>query len=90
MFYSAVILVDSIYRKDEKLYNNDYIEIYFDVEYSDDSDGPNEKVRNVKCIDLYLRKQKNWSAVIPKCRSTFLEGYKKFLFFGFWKLLPEI
>ena len=59
MFYSAVILIDSIYRKDEKLYNNDYIEIYFDVEYSDDSDDSNEKIRKAKCINLYLKKQTN-------------------------------
>ena len=66
MFYSAVILIDSIYRKDEKLYNNDYIEIYFDVEYSDDTDDPNKQVRKVKCIDLYLRKQKKLISSHPK------------------------
>ena len=63
-FYASVILIDSVYRKDETYYPkvflenynfNDYIEIYSDEEYSDNSD---EKIQinKIKCIYLYLEK----------------------------------
>ena len=63
-FYAPVILIDSIYRKDEKYYLkvllennnfNDCIGIYSDDKYSDDT---NEKIKmnKIKCIDLYLEK----------------------------------
>ena len=54
-----------------KNYNfNDSVEIYSDEEYSDDSD---ERIQmsKIKCIDLYLKTQANWSVVIPKCRKNF-------------------
>ena len=63
-FYAPVILIDSIYRKDENYYLkvllennnfNDCIGIYSDDKYSDDT---NEKIKmnKIKCIDLYLEK----------------------------------
>ena len=63
-FYAPVILIDSVYRKDETYYPkvflenynfNDYIEIYCDEKYSDNSD---EKIQinKIKCIYLYLEK----------------------------------
>ena len=57
-------LIDSIYAKNENYYPkvflenynfNDYIEIYSDEEYSDDSDEKIQINKN-KCIDLYLEK----------------------------------
>ena len=59
-------MIDSIYRKDENYYPkvfwesynfNDYVEIYSDEEYSDDSDNKIQ-ISKIKCIDLYLEKDK--------------------------------
>ena len=59
-------MIDSIYRKDENYYPkvfwesynfNDYVKIYSDEEYSDDSDNKIQ-ISKIKCIDLYLEKDK--------------------------------
>ena len=59
-------MIDSVYRKDENCYPkvslesynfNDYVEICSDEEYSDDSDDKIQ-ISKIKCIDLYLEKDK--------------------------------
>ena len=58
-----VILIDSVYRKDE----NSYSEVFFKKYHSpDDSNDSNEKLsmkkirmKKTECISLYLKKQTN-------------------------------
>ena len=81
---TRVILIDSVYRKDENYcpkgflekYNfNDDIEICSDESYNVDSDDSEKKfpvmkiqIKKIKVMNLLLEKAIDLSAFIPKCQ----------------------